>query len=370
MKALKILGVNAAVLVALMVLIEVALQGVAFVRPSYETLFLQPDKGLGWKEVPNLHWTWGGSFWYASDFSVTAVANPLGFRDKTRETAKPDGVKRVALLGDSFIEAIQVPFEQTAGQLLDQQLNSAGTGKWEVLNFGVSNFGVGQYLLAWEQYAKNFHPDYVTIFVAKLHMLRTLDKYEYGAFSATADDALWVRPSFRVENGTLIREGARDVAKFEALQKGLIADQFGEDRSRRRVQWITPTYTKLITDRLRRLKSSLTGKSSGPKIDEDPKDDPDLFVINRMIIEELGRQVKATGGQFAIVDASRYFQDEPGVSDFLKSVAEANGFGYIPVSQDLLQANSQGITTRWPHDGHLNVVGNQILAKALGNWTK
>jgi hypothetical protein len=69
-KAFKILGANILVFLVLLLLFEATLQVIALIRPSYDVLFLQPDKVLGWKQVPNHHWTWAGHNWYASDFSV------------------------------------------------------------------------------------------------------------------------------------------------------------------------------------------------------------------------------------------------------------------------------------------------------------
>jgi hypothetical protein len=129
------------------VLVEAAGQIVLFFHPSYEVLFLEPDRALGWKQVPGMQWTWTGVHWYAMDFSVGIQTNSRGFRDREREPAKPGGVVRIALLGDSFVEALQVPLEKTAGQLLETRLNVAhGDSKprYEVLNFGISNYGVGR----------------------------------------------------------------------------------------------------------------------------------------------------------------------------------------------------------------------------------
>jgi len=142
-KALKIIGINILVFLVPILLIEVGYQVNALIRPSYDVLYFQPDRVLGWKHVPNFHWTWAGPDWYASEFSVDVEANSLGFRDIERKFPKPHGVKRVALIGDSFIQALQVPFDETAGQLLEQSLNTSSdqdsehAWQWEVLNFGV-----------------------------------------------------------------------------------------------------------------------------------------------------------------------------------------------------------------------------------------
>ena len=242
----KIIAVNVLIFLGLLLSLEVMLQLIAVIYPSYDVLFLQPDKVLGWKQVPNLHWTWAGHHWYAADFSVDVETNPLGFRDIAREFPKPHGVKRIALLGDSFIEAVQVSFEKTSGQLLERSLNCSSdqgqknSQRYEVLNFGISNYGIGQYLLTWEEYARKYEPDYIIIFVAKLHMNRTVEKYEQAVFAK--DKKLWVRPTFRLENDQIVSEPARDFDEFIEVQKSLIAKEFYGLRSRRKRQWILPYY--------------------------------------------------------------------------------------------------------------------------------
>ena len=112
-KALKLIAVNVLVFCALVLLIEAILQLIALLRPSYDVIYMQPDRVVGWKQVPHLHWTWAGGSgtWYASDFRVEVQTNALGFRDLERAVHKPPTVRRVALLGDSFIEAVQVPLK-------------------------------------------------------------------------------------------------------------------------------------------------------------------------------------------------------------------------------------------------------------------
>jgi hypothetical protein len=370
-KTLKIIWVNWLVMALLLVLVEASLQLFALLRPSYDVLFLQPDRVLGWKQAPNLRWVWAGLYWYASDFKVDITTNPLGFRDKTRAVTKPYGVKRVALLGDSFIEAVQVPLEKTAGQLLEQRLNGASaqdrdaSRRWEVLNFGISNYGVGQYLLTWEQYARNYRPDYVAIFVAKFHMERTVEKYKSGLW-VRPKSGLWVRPTFRLENDELIRESARDFDEFVGVQEDLIKGQFAGKRSRKRSQLIIPVYASLLNDWFTGWVRQFVRNSEPPV--RNPDADMKLFAINQKIIEELGRQTSRVGGKLVVLDASRYLGDDETVPDFLRELCRTNGFGYIPIYNELLKANRDGISTRWTHDGHFNEAGNRILAEAFYSW--
>lgn len=78
-------------------------------HPAFDVLYLQPDPVVGWKEVPGLVWVWAGGSWYANEFTVPIHTNSVGFRDKEREPEKPPRVQRVAVLGDSYVEALQVP---------------------------------------------------------------------------------------------------------------------------------------------------------------------------------------------------------------------------------------------------------------------
>ena len=240
-----------------------------------------------------------------------------------------------------------------------------------MLNFGISNYGIGQYLLTWKEYARRYEPDYVVIFVAKFIMNRTIERYEHGAFLATRKNALWVRPTFRVENGELILEPAGDFDAFLKAQQALIEAEFAGERSRRRKQLITPYYAAQLRDRAYRLVRRLVPASqqiTTPSIAAPFDAERDLLMINLKIIEELGREVAGTGGRLIVVDATRYFGDDETVSTALKAVSSKNNLGYIPVYQTLLEANRAGISTKWPHDAHFNEAGNEILSRSLFAW--
>ena len=122
--------------------------------------------------------------------------------------------------------------------------------RWEVLNFGISNYGIGQYLLAWEEHVRLYEPDYVAIFVARFHMSRSVTRYAFGAFPASRKVGLWVRPTFRLENDQLIREAAADFDEFVRMQDNLIKTEFDGKRSRRRSGVVTLHYLKRLRARL------------------------------------------------------------------------------------------------------------------------
>jgi hypothetical protein len=359
-----VLAVLPFVLAAL--LVEAAGQIVLFFRPSYQVLFLQPDRALGWKQVPGMQWTWTGIGWYAADFSVGIHTNSRGFRDREREPAKPDGVVRIALLGDSFVEALQVPLEKTAGQLLEARLNAArddSKPRYEVLNFGISNYSVGQSMLAYENAAREFAPDYVFILVA--FMERSVMKFDLGQFDATAGKRMWVRPTFRLQDDRLVREPAADFEEFVLIQRNLIENELGGRRSRRRVG-------SFVVYQLKQFGLWPVGKAPAPSggLRMEPIDVEETIPVNLRILEDLGSEVQAAGGRFVAVDLSGYASAPKTLPSVLAMHCIEHNFGYVPLGRRLLAARRNGTKINWAHDGHLNKAGNEVFAAAMYDWLR
>ena len=92
--------------------------------------------------------------------------NSDGFRDKDRPTEKPAGTVRIAVVGDSFVEALQVPVEQRFTELLESGLKSQGAfggAMVEVMNFGVSGYSTAQELMALRHCVWKYDPDIVLL---------------------------------------------------------------------------------------------------------------------------------------------------------------------------------------------------------------
>src|SRR5213075_647566 len=105
---------------------------------------------------------------------------------------------RVALLGDSFSEAMHLPMEQTFWWLLQQQLKDcpAFAGKEvEIINFGVSGYGTGQELMTLRQKVWDYSPDVVILVICTSNDMRD----NYRQLSKTEQV-----PYFIYRNGELI----------------------------------------------------------------------------------------------------------------------------------------------------------------------
>jgi hypothetical protein len=124
------------ILVPLLVL-EAALRLFGPILPgSYRTgTPFEFDPALGWRHPRDV------SLWFkTNEFTVQLRLDPEG-----RRIGPPATGPRVALLGDSFIEAAQVQEDQTLAALLSKALAA------QVLNDGVSGYGTDQEVTQLEQ---------------------------------------------------------------------------------------------------------------------------------------------------------------------------------------------------------------------------
>ncbi len=93
---------------------------------------------------------------------VDIRTNSLGFRDL--EHAQGQSAKRrVVILGDSFVAGFSVDFKDDLSQTCERYLNAHSTQAWEVINLGVAGFGTAQEMIAYREYGRLFHPDYVVL---------------------------------------------------------------------------------------------------------------------------------------------------------------------------------------------------------------
>ena len=138
-------------------LIELGLRGFGLGIPL--PTIPHPYRGLAYRP--------GAVFDYSGEGSHQFIRfNRDGFRDIDRSLSKPRGVYRIAILGDSYIEAPQVAVADRVTEQLETQLNQKGVfapHTVEVLNFGVSTYGTMQELQTLKHEVWRFQPDLIIL---------------------------------------------------------------------------------------------------------------------------------------------------------------------------------------------------------------
>ena len=147
-------------IVAWQMIALLVVEGVLYWAGLGEEDIYKLDRTIGFKHFPDKRVTWRSEGFSQSYFDAD------GMRDPGLTVEKPAGVYRVALLGDSMVEGLQVPVEQTFGQLVERQINkdSAAVGKKiQVVNFANSGYSTAQEYLELKDKVFKYHPDLVVL---------------------------------------------------------------------------------------------------------------------------------------------------------------------------------------------------------------
>jgi hypothetical protein len=94
--------------------------------------------------------------------SVPVSYNANGWRDLPRAEYKTEGVVRILVLGDSFMEAYSVRFEDSLPARLENLTNTADR-QVEVINLGVGGYGTLQEYLVFDAIGRAYRPDIVVL---------------------------------------------------------------------------------------------------------------------------------------------------------------------------------------------------------------
>lgn len=90
--------------------------------------------------------------------------NSRGYFDREYEYAKRHDVYRMVFIGDSYVEAMQVPLNATFHKLMERNLNERkSTRRFEVIALGSSGTGLENHLKTLTSEAVSYHPDVVAV---------------------------------------------------------------------------------------------------------------------------------------------------------------------------------------------------------------
>jgi len=128
----------------------------------------EPDPVLGWRFTP------GRTYFYheENNHPITGRINGFGWRDTEWTREKPQGTYRIAVLGDSCVEAFQVELDATFHALTEGILNKVLDFKVELMSFGRSGMTQTEEFLVLKNNVIKFSPDMVILFFYLVMTLR------------------------------------------------------------------------------------------------------------------------------------------------------------------------------------------------------
>jgi lysophospholipase L1-like esterase len=182
------LTVFAITMALLLVVLEVVLRlaGYSNVRIS------KRDENRGTARMPRVQLV------YTDEGFSHVRFNGAGFRDDDWTQQKPSDTLRIAILGDSYVEALQVEEHERFSEVAERELNASGAAggrKVQVMSFGVSGYGTAQELMTLRHHVWQYSPDLVVLAITPANDIRNNLK------ALELDDG---RPYFHYVNGELV----------------------------------------------------------------------------------------------------------------------------------------------------------------------
>lgn len=115
---------------------------------------LSSNPKLVYELAPNVSGRWNAAY---------VEINSDGLRDHEYAVEKPEGVYRIAAVGDSTTFGAGVDNAYTYPKLLEKKLNDAAGQKYEVINFGVSGYNTEQEKERIREKVMKYGPDAIII---------------------------------------------------------------------------------------------------------------------------------------------------------------------------------------------------------------
>ena len=140
-----------------LIIAEFALRSVISPSSRRPFEFRIPHPVLGWALQPNT-----SLINEIPEGKVPVIYNSQGWRDREHAVEKPEGVFRILVLGDSFMEASSVKLDDTFHRRLEGYARAAGKNV-EVINMGVAGYGTLQEYLVFQHIGRFYNPDLVLV---------------------------------------------------------------------------------------------------------------------------------------------------------------------------------------------------------------
>ena len=295
--------------------------------------------------------------------------NSGGFRGNEASLRAASGVLRVAVLGDSFTEALQVDESATWAQQVQRRLAAdpscplrrgypAGV---EVLNFGVGGYGTGQELLTWRHLARRYHPDLVLLAV-----------YPGNDFIDNEPQARTDRPVFRLDGkGQLQLDNRfRDTPAYR-FRTSLLGQLVDALMNQSRLLQLLNEAKNRLANRPKAPRSTVVHRSPMAT----PAASDQAWALTDALIESMARETQAAGSRFAVVSASSPEQLWPRHRQRrLAALLAARSIPYLPLAPTLQRQADQaslllhGFPGQAPGEGHWNATGHRLAAEAIVPW--
>jgi len=380
---------------------EIALRVVGYSYPEFYTL----DQIRGYALQP------GAEGWYRKEGEAYVRINSDGLRDRDHTQTKPLNTIRIAVLGDSYPEALSVSEEHAFWSVMERRLQECGVSsgkKIEVLNFGVSGYGTAQELLTLREEVWKYSPDIVILTVTTNNDItdnsRVLKKTDEIPYFVHQDNRLTLDDSFKNSRSFALRQSAisrcgrwfRNHSRFvHAIIQGhhalkiRLASWRAKDHGSARPDPSQPSVQGQATQRADQLaRADEIGVDNLIYLEPGNADWNEAWRVTEGLIALMRDEVKTRGAQFVVVTLSNGIQVLPdphvrpafekrlGITDIfypdnrVKSACTREGIQVITLAPELQKFAVSNNTFLHGFgenigNGHWNPAGHRVAGELL-----
>lgn len=146
--------------------------------------------------------------WKKSCFRNKVITNSWGFHASEFNIEKKSNELRIVVLGDSYVEALQIPLDKTFSMILEKYLNQSKLTNKKIVVYPIGISGNGTYLnyLYYLNYARKLKPDIVILaFLFGNDLRDDSDELSKIYLKQTSDFAIKIKPQPKFDSeGNLI----------------------------------------------------------------------------------------------------------------------------------------------------------------------
>ena len=366
--ALRVIGWNALFIIGGMTLIAMA--GEAYSRLLYPRPFIANQHSprfvptVGRIRQPNaeIRHTNGLDFWTVSR------TNSLGFVDR-----EPPSLKRtaeschIAMIGDSFVEAKEVPIADKFHVQLEE-LAARYLPGWDITTSAFGTGGTGQInqLPFYEEYARHLRPKLVVLVFVENDFRNNEAVLEASYMGWDPDRLPWTSAVRGVDGGIALRPPNPEYAAFRSPPP--LEAVFGP------ILWAAvkrSDFANWVKSKIE-LSSPSTRRALGLMFQNEAL--PSVFMedieFTAFALDQFQERAAHDGVSLAILASHgmRSYGNRP--FDRLNALAEVRSIPVIDQYDHILRHGGRIEDVRWTHDSHWNQTGHQWAAEALLEYLK
>jgi hypothetical protein len=356
-----------------LLILELVLRAVGPVLPGNYLgyLYLEPHPVYGFFHVP------GSSGWLkTNEYMAHVEINANGLRERDVEYPKPADVRRVLVIGDSFVEGAQVVTEDLLTRRLESILTQRTSLRYEVINAGVAAWGTDQEYLFLKSEGMRYQPDLV------VNLFYTGNDVENNSSKIKRTDGQPRKPYFELSSSGGLRaqpfvprapreEDSADKLRRSSLLFGLLdppsvvgsVDADDESPERQLVLHELPVYSERSNARWE-----------------------EAWKVTEALQVAMRDEVERAGAPFLLVNAPTKWEVYPddwaelrkrnalpsagwdlsGPSRKLNEIAQRNGLKYLDL-RPALQSAASGPRLYYRTDIHWTPAGHAAAAEAIAD---